>query len=72
MSAENTSEPGSALVTMKQAARMLSLGRSTVFELIAAGRLEVVHIGRSARVPVDAIATLVNGLRGEQTVTASS
>ena len=72
MSAESTTEPGPSLVTVKQAARMLSLGRSTVYELIAAGRLEVVHIGRSARVPVDAIATLVNGLRGEQTVTASS
>lgn len=72
MAAEDTSEPGQALVTVKQAARMLSLGRSTVYELIAAGRLEVLHIGRSARVPVDAIATLVNGLRGEQTVTASS
>lgn len=72
MAAEDTSEPGPTLVTVKQAARMLSLGRSTVYELIAAGRLEVVHIGRSARVPVDAIATLVNGLRGEQTVTAPS
>jgi len=42
-----------ALITIKQAARVLNLGRSTVYELIAGGQLEVVHIGRSARIPAD-------------------
>jgi excisionase family DNA binding protein len=61
-----------ALITIKQAARILNLGRSTVYELIAEGQLEVVHIGRSARVPTDAITALINRLRAEQAVDAGS
>jgi excisionase family DNA binding protein len=66
--------PGSepVLVTIKEAARMLSLSRSTVYELIAEGRLEVVHIGRSSRVPVDAILQLVLDLRARTSLTADS
>jgi excisionase family DNA binding protein len=61
-----------ALLTIKQAAQVLNLGRSTVYELIADGRLEVVHIGRSSRVPVDAIAQLIANLRGAESVAAGS
>jgi excisionase family DNA binding protein len=56
-------EPRPALLTVKQAARVLNLGRSTVYQLIADGRLEVVHIGRSTRVPTDAIGRLIGALR---------
>ena len=56
-----------ALLTVKQAARVLNLGRSTVYQLIADGRLEVVHIGRSTRVPTDAIAKLIGALRSVDT-----
>lgn len=56
-------EPRPALLTIKQAAGMLNLGRSTVYQLIADGRLDVVHIGRSARVPVDAITKFIGELR---------
>ena len=51
------------LLTVPEAARALGLGRSTVYELIGAGRLEVVHIGRAARVPVDALDSFVATLR---------
>jgi len=51
------------LVTVKEAGRILSVSRSTLYELIAGGRLETVHIGRSVRVPLDAIATYINTLR---------
>ena len=61
-----------ALVTIKQAAQVLNLGRSTVYELIASGQLEVVHIGRSARIPTDAITALVNRLRADQIVPTRS
>ena len=44
---------------------MLGIGRSTVYELIAGGRLEIVHIGRSARVPLAALIEFVDGLRGQ-------
>lgn len=51
------------LLTVRQAAGALGIGRSTAYELIAAGQLEVVHIGRCARVPVDAVHTFVATLR---------
>jgi len=51
------------LVTVKEAGRILSVSRSTLYELIAGGHLETVHIGRSVRVPLDAIATYINTLR---------
>jgi excisionase family DNA binding protein len=63
---ENTTEPGTddraalaVLVTIPQASRALGIGRTTVYALIAAGELEVVHIGRCTRVPVEAIREFV-------------
>ncbi|HVE46909.1 MAG TPA: helix-turn-helix domain-containing protein [Acidimicrobiales bacterium] len=51
------------LVTVSEAARILRLGRSKTYELIAAGALEVVHIGRCCRVPVDSVEAYVDRLR---------
>lgn len=51
------------LVSVAEAARRLSISRSSAYELVAAGELEVVHIGRSARVPVAALASYVERLR---------
>ena len=51
------------LLTVRQAAQVLGLGRSTVYELIAAGELETVSIGRSRRVPLDALREFVTALR---------
>lgn len=51
------------LLTIPQAALVLAVGRTTVYELIGAGSLEAVHIGRSVRVPVEAIRTFVDQQR---------
>lgn len=51
------------LYSIAQAARALGVGRSTIYELIGAGDLEVVHIGRAARIPVEAIHAFVRRLR---------
>lgn len=51
------------LLTVRQAAGLLSVGRSKAYELIAAGELEVVHIGRAARVPYAAAVQYVEQLR---------
>jgi excisionase family DNA binding protein len=40
------------LLTIPQAAAVLAVGRTTIYELIGGGELEAVHIGRSVRVPV--------------------
>ena len=51
------------LVTIPDAGRLLGVGRTTMYELIGAGEVEVVHIGRAARIPVDSIAHYVGRLR---------
>lgn len=38
------------LLKVTEAADALAIGRSTVYELIAGGHLETVHIGRAVRV----------------------
>jgi excisionase family DNA binding protein len=55
--------PPGLLMTIGDAALALGLGRSTVYELIGRGELEVVHVGRSARVPVDALRGFVQRRR---------
>ena len=54
------------LLTIPQAAAVLAVGRTTVYELIGAGDLEAVHIGRSVRVPVDALRVFVDRQRVSQ------
>lgn len=39
------------LLRAEECARITSLGRSTIFNLIAAGQLPVVRVGRAVRVP---------------------
>ena len=61
---ERTERPdGVLLLTMIEAARVLSIGRTTMYELVAADEIEVVHIGRSARVPVAALHEYVDRQR---------
>ena len=56
------------LLSIQEAGRALGIRRSKMYELIAAGELETVHIGRAVRVPVDAVEEFVARLRsGEQT-----
>ncbi len=53
---ERTERPdGVLLLTIVEAARVLSIGRTTMYELVGSGQIEIVHIGRSARVPVAAL-----------------
>lgn len=52
-------DPEPVLLTIPEAARKLGIGRTLTYELIAAGELEVVHIGRAARVPLDAVSDFV-------------
>ncbi len=63
LSAEPVAGIDPRLLTVRQAAEVLGLGRSKVYELIAAGRLETVSIGRSRRVPFDALRAFVADLR---------
>jgi len=59
-------DPGQLLISPSQAAKRLGIGRSTVYSLLADGRLESVHIGRRRLVPVGAIEHYVGRLRRDQ------
>jgi excisionase family DNA binding protein len=43
---------GVLLLTIVEAARVLAIGRTTMYELVGAGEIDVVHIGRAVRVPM--------------------
>ena len=46
-------EDGKLLLRVSELQSILSLSRSTLYALIASGKLRCVRIGRSVRVPVD-------------------
>jgi excisionase family DNA binding protein len=56
------------LVTPEEAARRLSVGRTTIYELMSSGELQSVNIGRSRRVPVSSLASFVSRLIGDVAV----
>jgi excisionase family DNA binding protein len=49
-----------------EAAHVLGIGRTKLFELLASGELESVQIGHSRRVPRDALDDYLAHLRAEQ------
>ncbi|HEX6349874.1 MAG TPA: helix-turn-helix domain-containing protein [Candidatus Dormibacteraeota bacterium] len=49
------------LLNAEETARLLGLGRTKVYEMLAAGELPVIHIGRSVRVPRAALADWIAG-----------
>lgn len=56
------------LLTIPEAAEQLRTGRTLIYELISAGELEVVHIGRASRVPVEALRDFVSARRTQAAV----
>ncbi|GAA1870939.1 hypothetical protein GCM10009836_59540 [Pseudonocardia ailaonensis] len=57
--------PVRLVLTIEEAAERLGIGRTLMYALVSAGAVESVRIGRLRRVPTDALATYVEGLRGE-------
>ena len=51
------------LLTATQAAALLSISRTTLYERRASGAVESIHIGRSRRVPVSALHAFVESRR---------
>ena len=51
------------LLTVEEAARRLSIGRTLAYALIAAGELASVPVGRLRRVPTEALGEYVTHLR---------
>jgi excisionase family DNA binding protein len=60
------------LLTMIEAARVLAIGRTTMYDLVGAGEIDVVHIGRSARIPAAALEEYVERQRATVPSTTSA
>lgn len=56
------------MLTITEAAERLSLGRSTIYELLASGDLESVYIGRLRRIPLDCLVEFVERCRREHRI----
>lgn len=56
---------GRLLLTPADAAKALGISRTRVYELMASGMLRSVKIGRSRRIPVDALAKFVLAISEE-------
>jgi excisionase family DNA binding protein len=51
------------VLTVSEAAQQLGIGRSLLYELLADGQVESIHVGRLRRIPTDALATYVDRQR---------
>jgi len=60
---ENKALENQLLLKVEQAAERLGLGRTIVWGLVATGELESLKIGRSRRVPREALDVYVERLR---------
>lgn len=54
------------LLTPSEAAKRLSLARSTLYQLLLVGEVESIKIGRSRRIPIDALTDFIDRKRAEQ------
>jgi excisionase family DNA binding protein len=57
---QNTREPAPITVRIREACRLTGIGRSKLYELIAAGEIETIKVGTITLVPV---ASLMSFLR---------
>jgi excisionase family DNA binding protein len=55
------------LLTVSEAARRLGIGRSLLYELLAANEIESIHVGRLRRIPADALIAYIDRQRGSET-----
>ncbi|MDQ1628772.1 MAG: hypothetical protein QOI54_2516 [Actinomycetota bacterium] len=54
------------LLTPREAAALLGIGRSKLYLLLQSGDLESVHVGSCRRIPVDSVTALVERLRAAE------
>ena len=60
------------LLTVNQAAQLLGIGRSTLYELIETGDVRSVKVGASRRIPLKAVHDYVDRLLGNTTKGATT
>lgn len=62
----NGADQPRTLLSVEEAARRLSVGRSTMFVLLKSGDVTSVRIGRLRRIPLTALAVYAERLAAEQ------
>lgn len=65
-----TDSPAPLLLTITQAASVLGISRTTVYELLKDGELHAIHIRRSSRISQDELARFVRERDRARTVPA--
>jgi len=60
---EQASQP--LLLTVKESAKRLSLARSTLYQLVLTGEIASIKIGRSRRIPLEALNAFIARKLGE-------
>ena len=51
------------LLTVSEAAQQLGIGGRLLYELLADGQVESIHVGRLRRIPIDALADFIDRQR---------
>lgn len=51
------------LLTIPEAARRLSVGRTTLYAMVTSGELASVAVGRLRRIPIDSLEALLSSLQ---------
>ena len=54
------------LFTVSEAAQQLGIGRSLLYELLADGEVESIHVGRLRRIPTDALTAYIDRQRARK------
>ena len=64
----NGNWPATTKITVRvpEAARMLGISRSRIYELITSGDIETLKLGRATLVPIASLHALIERLRREQ------
>ena len=65
MPATNPSRPEPLVYTIPEAATALRISRTKLYELLDSGEIESIHIGRSRKIPADALRIYIDGLRAQ-------
>lgn len=55
--------PARVLLSVREAAALLGIGRTLMYELLDSGAVESLHVGRLHKVPVDAVMDFVTRQR---------
>jgi excisionase family DNA binding protein len=70
MDTPTTLDTGRVLLTVEDAARQLSIGRTTMYALLKAGHIPSVRVGQLRRIPATALTDYVQQLTNQQATAA--